>query len=68
VKRLVADQAYVGFVDQAGGVERLTGRLVRQSGGGQAPQLIVEHRHELAGGLGLALVNRVQQVRNVIHK
>ena len=54
-------------MDQGGGLERLTrhfpGQLVR----GQAAQLVVDERQQLAGGLGVALRNGVQRLGDGIH-
>jgi hypothetical protein len=49
VELLVADQGKVGFMDQRGGVEGVAGPLLRQSGGGEPSQLVVDEREQVGG-------------------
>ena len=42
--RIVADQTQIGFVDQSGGVERLSRLLVGEFLGGQKTQFVVDQR------------------------
>ena len=67
----------IGFVERDRWVSRgggkpgddlfVTGRLGGQPGGGEAAQFVVDQRQQLSGGLGRALVDGVQQLRNFGH-
>jgi hypothetical protein len=63
-----ADQAQVGLVDQGGGLERLPRRFPGQLLGGQFAQLVVDQGQELAGGVGIALIDRGQDSANLAHR
>ena len=65
--RIVADQTQVGFVDQGGSVERLSGFFVRELVSGQSAQLVVDQRQELLGRLRIALLKGVQNLRDGRH-
>src|SRR5207247_3481406 len=56
-----------GLVDEAGGVQRLSGALVGQLLGSQPAQLIVDQRQQPTGSLRVALVNRVQPMGDIVH-
>jgi len=54
-------------VDQGGGLQRLAGPLLRQLLGGQLPQLVVDQRQELAGGVGVALLDGGEDAGDFTH-
>jgi hypothetical protein len=54
-------------VDQGGGLERLAGGFLGQLAGGELAQLLVDERQELRGGLGLALLDGGQELRDLLH-
>jgi hypothetical protein len=54
-------------VNQGGGVERLARLLVGQARRGELAQLVVDQREELAGGVGVALLDEAQDVRDFAH-
>jgi hypothetical protein len=50
----------VRFVDQGRRLERLTGGLARQLLGSESAQLLIDQREQLAGGVGVALLDGAQ--------
>ena len=52
---------------QRGRLQRLTGHFVDHALGGQLAQLAVYERQELRGGVGVALLDRIQALRDVVH-
>ena len=54
VELLIADQPQVGFVNQRGGVEGVAGGFGGHARGGELPELIVDERQQLSGGLAVA--------------
>ena len=61
------DQPEVRLVDQGRGLERLAGLLAGQLPRGQLAQLVVDQRQELSGGLRVALLDRREDVSDVVH-
>ena len=47
------------FVDQCGGLQRLTRPLAAHVAGGDASQLVVDERHQLGNGVGSHLLRAV---------
>ncbi len=64
---VAADESQVGFVNQGGGLECLPRPLVGKPASGQATQLVVDQGQQLGGGVRVALLNRVQEMRDVAH-
>jgi hypothetical protein len=62
-----AEQAQVGLLDQGRGLERLPGPLVGQSLCCQQSQLVINQRHELAGGVWVALFDGRQDLSDLRH-
>ncbi len=55
LRPLSADEAQLRFVDQGRRLERLTGPFPGQPVTGEAPQLVLDQRQELLGGVPFAL-------------
>lgn len=49
-------------------VDGLPGRFTRHSVSGQASQLVVNQRQQLLGGLGVALLNGIEQAGDLTHE
>ena len=60
-------QPEVGLVDQSRGLERLSWFLLSQFLGGKLPQLVVDQRQELLGGVRIALLDLIQDPRYFGH-
>ena len=58
----------VGLVHEAGGVERLAGAVAPEVAVGDAPELVVDERHEAVESAGLAVAHRLQQERDLSHR
>ena len=54
-------------MDQGGRLEGVAGRLGRQPGGGELPQLVVDEREQLGRGLRVAGRGRVEESGDVGH-
>src|SRR5436190_5405321 len=67
VKRwiLISDQAQPGFMDQRGRLERLARSLMRQFGGGQAPQFIVHENEQLLRSFAVTFRNGRQHYSGI---
>jgi len=63
-----SSQAQPGFVNESGGLEGVSGRLVPHFQGRKASQLFVDQREQFLGGLGLALPHSIENARNVVHE
>jgi len=61
------DQAEPGFVNESGGLKRLPRRFVRHFLSGQATEFFVNERQQFLGGFGIALLNPVEDLRDVAH-
>jgi hypothetical protein len=61
------DQTDVRFVDQGRGRERVPRFFLRDPGGGQASQFLVNQRQKLVGGLRVALLDRRQDLGHGAH-
>ena len=64
---LIADQPQIGFMDQSRWLERLARLFACQLGCGQAAQFVIHQRQKLIGGVGIALFDRVQKLKNIAH-
>ena len=62
---VAADQAEICLMHQGGRLESLPGRLVREPLRGQAAQLVIDHREQVARRLRVALPDRLDQARHV---
>ena len=62
------NQPEVRLVDQGGGLQGLAGVLQGQPLGGQPAQLVVDERQELLRGVRVALLDGVQDARDVTHE
>ena len=62
------DQPQVRLVDEGRRLERLPRLLLRQPLGGQFAQLVVDQRQQLLGGLRVALLDRREDSRDVVHR
>ena len=65
---LRADQAQVGLVDQGGGLQRLPGGLVGHLVVGELAQLLVDEGQQLLRGRRIALLDGVQDLRDLTHE
>ena len=63
----VAHQPQIRLVDQGRRIERVAGSLVGHCCAAEPPQLVVDQRQQLAAGLSIALVDRLEQPRDVGH-
>ena len=61
-------EAYLRLVDQGGGLQRLPGLLLGQLLGSELPQLLVDQRQELLGGVRIALLDGGQDAGNLVHR
>ena len=64
---LGSSQAQPGFVNEGGGLEGVSSRLVPHFQGRKAAQLFVNQGQKLLGGLGFALPHAIENARNVVH-
>jgi hypothetical protein len=62
-----ADEPEVRLVDERGGLEGLAGSLLGHPRGGELAQLVVDEREQFLRGAGVALVDGVQDPRDVGH-
>ena len=53
-------ETQIRFVDQRGRLQRLAGRLMRHFRRRQLAQLFIDEREQFLGGLGVALLNAVE--------
>src|SRR5262249_39618818 len=60
-------QSQVDLVDQGGSLERLARCLLGHLLGGQPPQLVVNQRQQLLGGVRVALLDGVQDASDLTH-
>src|SRR5262249_25422231 len=58
----------VGFVDQGRGLEGLADLLVGHLLGRQPPQLVIDERQELLGGVLIALLQGPEDAGDLVHK
>ena len=54
LRLLDVDEPEIGLMHQRRRLQRLTGFLLSQLGGGQLPQLLIHQRQELFGGTRVA--------------
>ncbi len=59
MRGISADEAKIRLVNEGGGVERFTGSLFGHACGREFPQLVMDEREQLRGGLGVAGRSRV---------
>src|SRR5665213_2541368 len=62
---IFANQAKIRLVHQGGRLQRMSGRFSGHAMPGQLAQLIINQRQQLAGGLGLATVDGLEDLRHV---
>src|SRR5262249_8743542 len=62
-----SDQPQVCLVNEGGRLKRLARRLGGQARGGEAAQLVVNRRQQLSCGVRVALLDGVQDLRDVTH-
>src|SRR5262245_17864239 len=62
-----AHEPEVGFVDQGGGLQRLPRLLLGQLLGSELPQLVVDQRQQLLGGVRVAMLNLHQNLCYFAH-
>ena len=62
-----AQKPEVGFVDEGGGLKRLSGTFVRHLLHRQFAQLVVDQGQQLAGSLRIALLDGAQDSGDVVH-
>src|SRR4051794_20163472 len=65
---LCTHETQVGLVDQAGGLERLAGRLAVHHPGGELAQLVVDQGQELFGRHRVALFDGREDAGNFVHE
>jgi hypothetical protein len=63
----VPGQPEPSLVDEGGGLERVTGCLLRHFVGGDPAQFVVYQRQQLVGRLGIASLNRLENARHITH-
>ena len=62
-----ADEPQVRLVDQGGGVEGVAGGFGGHARGGELPQLVVDEREQVGGGLAVAGRGGVEEAGHVGH-
>jgi cell wall assembly regulator SMI1 len=67
VELLIADQPQVSFVNQGGRVEGMAGGFGRHPSGGKLPQLVVDEREQLGGGLAVAGLGGLDELGQIGH-
>jgi hypothetical protein len=65
VRISVADQPQPGFMHQGGGLQRLMGRFIGHARGRELAQLAIDQRQQFIGGLGIAVLDGLQNAGNV---
>ena len=60
-------QPQPSFVNQSGRLKRLAGNFVGHLGGGQSAKFLINQWQEVLSGLGVALLNRVENECEVTH-
>ena len=63
-----AHQPEIGLVDQGGGLERLARLLLRHPLGRQLAQPVIDQRKELLRGVRVAMLDRVKQRGDRVHR
>lgn len=64
---VVAHEPQISFVNQGGSLECLPGRLPGQPMRRQLPQLLIDERQKLLGGLRIALLDGAQNAGDLAH-
>ena len=64
----VADKTQIGLVHERRGAEGLPGGLRRHFRGGQLPQLVVDQRQQVGGGLAVAVLGGVYEKSEIGHR
>jgi hypothetical protein len=64
----VPDEPEIRFMHQRGGLQRLTGILSGQLLGRELPQLLIDQRPQPGGGVWVALLDGVQDARDLGHQ
>jgi hypothetical protein len=54
-------------VDESGRLKRVAGRLGGEPDGSEAAKFVVDQRQQLSSGVRVALIHRVQQLRDFGH-
>ena len=60
-----AHQPQPGFMDERGGLQRLVGRFIGHFRRRELAQLLIDQRQQSIGGLGIAVLNGLQNAGNV---
>ena len=60
-----ADQSQPGFVHEGGGLQRVAGRFTGHLLGSELSEFLINQRKQLVSGLGIALVNRFEDMRGL---
>ena len=68
LRTLTPDQAQPGFMHERRGLQCLTPRSIRHFVRGQPPQFVVDQRKQLTGSGQVALLNAIEDTRDVAHK
>ena len=67
IRPLDVHESKVSFMHECGGLEGMTGRLGSHSGSRQFPQLVIDEREQVDGGLAVARRGRVEETGHVGH-
>ena len=62
------DEPHVRFMNQGGGLQGLAGLLLRQALGGEPPQFVVHQGEQLIGRSLVAVFDRREDARHVVHR
>ena len=64
---LISYQPEPGLMDERGGLERVSGRLISHLMRRQTAQFVIDQRQQLIGCLGITLLSRFEYACNIAH-
>ena len=67
VKLLVSNKPQVGFVNKRGSVERVARGFRGHPRGGECPQLVVDEREQLGGGVAVTDLSGFEEASHIGH-
>jgi hypothetical protein len=64
---VIANQSHISFMHQRGGIEGVAWGLAGHFRGGQLPQLVIDERQQIGGGLAVTLLGGFNQTGQIRH-